>query len=206
MLDTSDDERDATADGESDASGRPSVDTDAGEPPGPFGLERRTLIRLLVGVGIGVPILVEAATLLGLVGDLFGPGGDETGTPTRTAEPGVGVGDELLPDTPAIDTVVASYIAADGWRYTLTVAVENTTGRTYELRLRDVTTADGRTVAGGGESDPIPPGESGSVTGRWDLPEGASPESVDVVAIARNGTVTKVERSVPLGSTPVQGG
>lgn len=171
----------------------------------PGGIDRRTLIRILVGLGIGIPVLIEALTLLGLVGDLFGPGDGETPTPTETAT-GVGVGDELLPETPATDTVESAFIALEGWTFTMVVGIENTTDRTYELRLRSVTTDGGATVRGGGESDPVPPGESGSVTGSWDLPEGSSPASVDVVSIARDGTVTKVDRTVTLGSVPVRGG
>lgn len=171
----------------------------------PGGISRRTLVRLLVGLGIGVPILLEALTFLGLLGDTFGPDDGGTATPTGTPA-GVGVGDELLPETVPTDEVTAAYISADQWTFTMSVAVENGAGGTYELRLRAVTTEDGRTVAGGGESDPIPPGESGSVVGRWDLPDGSDPAAVDVVAISRDGTATKVERTVPLGTVTVRGG
>jgi hypothetical protein len=177
-----------------------------GDAEGPFGLDRRTLIRLLVGLGIGVPVLIEGATLLGLLGDIVGGnGGEETATPTDAPE-GVAIGEELLPDTPAADTVRAAYVAADGWTFTFVVGVDNTTDRTYELRLRTVTTEDGRTVEGDASTGPVAPGESGSVTGRWDLPDGASPDTVDVVAVARDGTVTTVERTIRLGSVPVQRG
>jgi hypothetical protein len=180
--------------------------SDSREGPGGDEISRRNLIRLLVGLGIGIPVLIEALTLVGLVGDLFG-GDDGTETPTgETEAPGVGVGDELLPSTAPSDTVAASYIAADGWTYTLTVGVDNGGDATYELRLRSVTTGGGTTVDGGGESDAIPPGESGTVTGRWDLPEGSSPATVEVVAVSRNGTVTTVEESVRIGGAVVRGG
>jgi hypothetical protein len=197
------------AEADSDGTGPPEPRRgrpEGGDAEGPLGLDRRTLIRLLVGLGIGVPILIEAATLLGLLGDVFGgDDGDETPTPTDAPD-GVTVGDELLPDTPATDTVRAAYVAADGWAFTLVVGVDNTTDRTYELRLRTVTTEDGRTVEGDASTGPVAPGESGSVTGRWNLPDGASPDTVDVVSVARDGTVTTVERTVQLGSVPVQGG
>lgn len=169
-------------------------------------ISRRNLIRLLVGLAIGIPVLIEALTLVGLVGDLFGDGGGTETPADETEVPGVGVGDELLPATAPTDTVAASYIAADGWTYTLTVSVDNGGDATYELRLRSVTTEGGTTVEGGGESDPIPPGASGTVTGRWDLPEGSSPDTVEVVAISRNGTATRVEESVRIGGAAVRGG
>lgn len=197
-----------------------SADGNGGSPPrdrGPAGrdrrpggeelvadLDRRTLIRLLVGLGIGVPVIIEGATLFGLLGGLFGDG-EATATPTRTAT-GVGVDDELLPETAPTETVESAYIAADAWTFAMTVGIENTGDRTYQLRLEAVRTEDGDVVEGGGQSGPIPPGESGSVTGTWDLPDGAAPEAVDVVAIARDGTATKVERAVTLGVVTVQGG
>lgn len=168
------------------------------------GLDRRTLVRLLVGLGIGIPVLVEVLTFLGLVGDLFGDGDDEP-SPTTT-EDGIDVGEELLPETDATDRVEAAYVRADGWELTLTVAVENDGEQTYELRLGEVRTDGGTTVEGGGTSGPVAPGETGTATGRWGLPDGASPGSVDVTAFYRNGTVTRIERTVQFGSVPVRGG
>lgn len=203
------DDRPADRDGGSHGDDRGPVEGDRG--PGTregelvAGLDRRTLIRLLVGLGIGIPVLIEGATLLGLLGGLFGDGGEATATPTRTAT-GVGVGDELLPETAPAETVESAYITADAWLFSMTVGVENTGDRTYQLRLEAVRTRGGDVVEGGGESGPIEPGASGSVTGTWDLPDGAAPDTVDVVAIARDGTATKVERAVTLGVVPVQGG
>jgi len=154
-------------------------------------MERRTLIRLLVGLGIGVPVAVEVATFLGLFGSRVGDGGDEDGEPTEppagteTVPPdAVGVGDELLPETPQDDTVTAAEVQteAGGRVFVMTVAVENDTEFGYELRLDALTTRAGTTVTGGGRTDQIEPGGSGTVTGRWTLPDGERPGEVIVVA------------------------
>lgn len=158
-------------------------------------------------VGVGFPVLIELLTFGGPVTDrLLGDG--ET-TPTRTptpAEDRVDVGDELLPGTPQTETAREAYVAAEGWTLTVIVDVENPGERTYDLRLRAATTRDGRTVDGGGESGPVPPGGSATVAGSWDLPEGSTPATVDVVAVARDGTATTTEETVRLRNVNVRGG
>ena len=173
-------------------------------------MERRTLVRLLVGLGIGVPVLVEVATFLGLFERRL-LDGDGEGGPTATPRPDrVGVGDELLPDTPPADVVTAARVRTGdgGWSFELEVAVENTGDVPYELRLGDVTTTAGRTVAGGGSTSRLAPGASGEAFGQWTLPEGATPDRVEAVGIAfpPSGDPTTVRRSVPLAKVPVSGG
>jgi hypothetical protein len=75
-------------------------------------VSRRWLSRLLVGLGIGIPVLIEGTTAFRLITSrLFGSGdggGDEggaTGTATPTERSAVGVGDELLAATAPIETV-----------------------------------------------------------------------------------------------------
>lgn len=151
-------------------------------------MERRTLIRLLIAVGIGIPVLIEAATFAGLFGSRVGNGGAEPTpeTPTEATPPTdvVGVGDELLPATPQADTVTGAEVQpVDGDReFVLTVEVTNDAETGYELRLDALTTDDGTTVPGGGRSGQIAPGASEVVTGRWTLPPGEDPAAVIVVA------------------------
>lgn len=206
----SDDDRRADGEAQSGGGGGSSGDE---QPPGPAdepleelveteGLDRRTLIRLLIAGAIGIPLLVEGLTFLGIVGEQFG---DHEGTPTATPteDPGVTVGDDLLPSTPQSETVEQAHVASDGWTFTMVVAVENGGDRPYELRLGAVSTEDGRTVEGGGTSGSIAPGEGGTAAGSWDLPDGVMPAAVDVVAVAGDETV--VDESVPLGNVNVRG-
>lgn len=176
-----------------------------GDDERPGGISRRTLIRLLVGLGIGIPLLVEALTLLGLVGSQLGDGPTtETETPTPAGRR-VGVGDELLPETAPTETVSEAAIASQDWTLTIAVEVENGSEQIYDVRLGTVTTADGERIEGGGGSPPLQPGESATVIGTWDLPEASRPVAVDVVAVSRNGTVTTVDETVRLGKIPVRG-
>ena len=171
-------------------------------------MKRRTLIRLLVGLGIGIPILVEAATFLGLVESrLFGDGdvgdGTETPAPRRVA-----VGDELLPATVQSETLVDAVIrgADDPWVLAITVTVENRGEVPYELRLTDVTLTDGRTVAGRSSTGRIAPSASGQVTGAWELPAGTTPDRLVVVSVDYvGGTPSATETEVRLDKIPVRG-
>lgn len=179
-------------------------------------LQRRTLIRLLVGLGIGIPIAIEAATFLGLVGQEFGFGdgeGEEDGTTAGTespARPPVGVGDELLPETGPVEEVTDMTLRATGdrWRFELTAEVRNDLDTAYEFRLGPVTTGGGRSVEGGASTGTMASDTTTTVVGRWDLPAGESPETVAVsavVAVVGAETPREFSAQVPLERVPVEG-
>ncbi|MDZ7700799.1 MAG: hypothetical protein U5J98_01335 [Halobacteriales archaeon] len=170
-------------------------------------MERRTLIRLLIGLAIGIPVAVEAVTFFGLVERQL-VGGDG-GTPAGTATPDrVGVGDELIPATAPNETVTGAEIrAADTpWLFVLSVEVENTLEVPYEVELATLWLGSGDSVAGGSTTGRIPAGETGQVTGAWEIPESASPSKVTVRTTTYraeetgHGSVT-----VDLAKVPVRG-
>jgi hypothetical protein len=175
-------------------------------------MEQKTMIRLLVGLGLGIPILIESVTFLGLVGHQFsnGTAGAETtttGTGTTT-DVGVGPGDELLPETNQSEELATAVIqgGTGGWTLTMTVQVDNPTNATHELRLGAITTSEGKTVSGGGSTGQIAPGETGPVTGRWDLPVGVTPKRVQVIAVtdpAGEASPETVSEQVTLEKVPV---
>jgi hypothetical protein len=170
------------------------------------------MIRLLVGLGLGIPILIESVTFLGLVGHQFsnGTGGTETtttGTGTTT-DVGIGPGDELLPETNQSEQLATAVMqgGSDGWTLTMTVKVDNPANATHELRLGDVTTSEGKTVSGGGTTGQIAPGETGTVTGRWDFPVGVTPKRVQVITVtdpAGDASPRTVSKQVTLEKVPV---
>jgi len=170
------------------------------------GTRRRTLIRILIGIGIGIPILIEGATFLGLVGQqLAGDDREDGSETTRTPEAErVGTGDELLPETPATDTMAAATLLAreEVWKLSITAQIENTTEQSYQFEFGAIHLMGEETVDGGGASDPLAPGESTTVTGRWDLPPGSTPLAVDVTGIVGGERTSK---TVPLEKIPVQG-
>lgn len=162
---------------------------------------RRRLVRLLVALGFGVPLLVEGATVLGLVDEWVGGDATPTASPAPTATPTpapVGEGDELLPETTQVDRLAAVELAetADGRELTLVVEVENGGDASYQLRLSRLVTADGDQVEGGAATDTLDPGESTTLTARWTLPAGAEPAGVEVVALVRPAGDSEVVRRV----------
>lgn len=171
---------------------------------------RRTIIRLLVGVGIGVPILIELATFAGLLErSLFG-GGDrsdgQSGTATTTAATDqVGTGDDLLPETPQRETLTTASFRAgsDRWVLTLVASVENTATEPYRIQFGAVTTESGRTVEGASRSVTVEAGETRQLTGTWQLRPGNRPAAVEVRAGEESGEMTV--HDVRLAPIPVEG-
>lgn len=174
-------------------------------------MERRTAVRLLVGLGIGIPVAVEGATFLGLVGrqvggdDGDGDGGDGDRTPSPDSR-AIGVGDDLLAATPQVERVERLVVRANGdWTFVLEVAVENTGDRPYELRLGPVGLDDGAEVSGTETTDRIPAGESAAVTATWTVPTGALPTTVTAVGVTDpDGGARVVRESVRFGNVPVK--
>lgn len=204
------DSRDGGVDGNSVADGGAAAGTDAADEEDTT--RRRWILRLLVGLGIGLPILIEARTFIGLIRvHLLGQDRDDggtTGTPTPTAEPSVGVGDELLEGTDPTETVREARLRVvdPGWRFELSVAVENTTDAPYELRLGDVRTEAGETVDGDASTGRIAPGESAVVEETWTLPSESRPVTVQVTALSYvEDGVELTDETVPLDRVPLEG-
>lgn len=176
---------------------------------------RRTIIRLLVGFGIGLPVLVELATFVGLIEESFlGGDGDGSengssdggGTTTPGAdEAGVGVGDELLPETAQRETLtVASFRAGDDWWVlTLAAEVENTGSVPYSVQFASLVTMKGRRVEASNRAVTVQPGETAQVTGTWQLRPGNRPATV--VVRTAEGDASATDHEVDLGRIPLEG-
>jgi len=172
--------------------------------------DRRTLLRVVIALAIGIPVLVEATTFAGLIDAQFGGGGGDDdsdgGDGTQTTREGVGVGDALPIDgATARLTDGALQQGDDAWTLALTVTVENTGDAPVSLGLETVTTAAGESAAGGATTDEIPPGETATVTETWRLAPNATPARLTVVTTT-HGTERRSQASVvTLGKIPVSG-
>lgn len=196
-----------------DDSRSPGDQTGTDSPDPDEGIDRRRLIRWIAVLAFAVPVVVEVLTFGGLIGNTLIPGGGEESTEdgsatstTSSRDDGVGIGDELLPEAPSVETVEVSEVrgeSADSRTYVLRVAVENTTDGPVELRLAGVTLRDGRSLDSVSTTGSIPAGGTGEVTGAWGLPTDSMPVSVDAVLL-RDGTES-IARSVPLKRPPIRG-
>jgi hypothetical protein len=202
---------------------RTGADSDSDDAAAAGAHRRRTVIRLLVGFGIGIPVLVELATFVGLVeqsllgggdgsddgtgdGDRDGTAGDDGTEPaSQESTGGVGVGDELLPGTPQRERLsVASFRATeDSWVLTLVVTAENTGSTPYTVQFGPVETDGGRTVEGSSRAVTVAAGETGQVTGTWQLSPGSRPASV--VVRTATGEAEPTAHEVRLAPIPVEG-
>jgi len=155
-------------------------------------------IRLLVIVGIGIPILIEVITFAGM---LSHPAGSATSGATTTDVPAGAVeGDEILSSTEPVERIDSATVVArnDGWQFQLTIAVNNTGSSAQELRIGPVTTRAGRTVEGSVTTGSVQPGETQTVAGSWLLPKGQRPDALEVTVVGEETT-----RTVELGDIPV---
>lgn len=164
------------------------------------------LVRILIGLAVVLVLLVEGATLMGVVdteflGDGTPTGENETVTPTETVDR-ASVGEDILPETAQREELTEATLddTGDAWVYTMTVDVENTGDEDYRFELGTVTTSDDERVDAS-ESVVVPPGETRTVSGRWVLPEGSFANSVEVTTTVGDGE--PVEHEVLLDRTPV---
>jgi hypothetical protein len=172
-------------------------------------ISRQTLLRLVIVVAIGIPIVLEGLTFLGLVGNQLDDGGDGGPVPTDGVgdDRRVDVGDDLLPGTDQRETLRAATVnTGDGWRFSLHVDVRNTGADGYRLAVTAVTTKSGTTITETTSTDSLATGDRTTLVGSWDLPDGEVPEGVTVRATVptANGTRTVTE-TVTLDSVNIRG-
>jgi hypothetical protein len=183
-------------------------DVDTPTPEEEEEMNRRRLIKWVVVIAFSIPVVIELLTFGELFRKYFG-GEEETETETQTeseteADDAVGEGEELVPETEPSEIIERSVVqGATDRTYLLRVAVENTTDDTVELELGTLTVYDGQTVAGRSSTGTIQPGESGEVTGAWELPNGEMPETVAVREYS--GDTEIAARAVSLKRPPIEG-
>ena len=161
-------------------------DADGGDDLG-LPISRQTLVRIVIVIAIGIPIVLEGMTFIGLVGNQLadGDGGPaDGGTPTDGPEfRTVAVGDDLLAETDQAELLeTAAVQAGDGWQFTLTVAINNTGAEGYAFRVTQITTKNGKTVDRVETTGPLGSGETTVLRGVWDVPSGEVPDRVTVEA------------------------
>ncbi|MEF8855034.1 MAG: hypothetical protein V5A24_06035 [Haloarculaceae archaeon] len=153
----------------------------------PLPISRQTLLRIVIVIAIGIPIVLEGLTFVGLVGNQLadGDGGPADGA-TPTDGPSfrsVAIGDDLLAETDQPERLeTAAVSTTDGWRFTLAVTVTNTGADGYVFRITQVRTDSGVTFDRDETTGQLASGESTVLTGAWDVPDGEVPDRVTVEA------------------------
>lgn len=167
----------------------------------------KRLVRILLIIGIGIPVLIESATLIRMIGGYMG--GEEAAqesTPEAT-ETYVVEGDELLPETPPAERIVTLTVEpqSEAWVFTMELDVENTTARPYELELGEVEVGDGQVVQQT-VSQRWDAGAAETMAAEWRLPVGQIPSGLTARARWHIGTdsTRTLTRPVQFGQIPVQ--
>ncbi len=161
-------------------------------------MERRNFIRALIAVAIGVPVAIEAVTFSRLFSaGLFGEG---SGGEMPDGE-GVDVGEDLLPETDAGDTISRMSLEATGeteWTFQLVVDVENTTEQVYRLKIGPVSLGDGSTVGETVSTGEMEPGASTTLRGEWSVASGSRVEAIWAGGKTGSDNVTERVRLAPV--------
>lgn len=130
--------------------------------------DRRRLLKWLIGLAIAIPLAIEGATFLGLLGGQLGGAG------------GLAVGDDLLPSTERAETVRT--LAVEDGQFELAVEVENIGDSPYGLTVSAVQLSSDESLSTPASVGPVDVGASATLANTWDLPAGAEPTALEVVA------------------------
>jgi hypothetical protein len=129
---------------------------------------RRSYLKWLIALAVGIPVALEASTFFGLLGGQVGE------------EQGLAVGDDLLAETDRPETV-DELAFADG-RFELAVRIENTGNVPYGVTVSSIQLSDDESVDDPVAVGPVGPGEAETLAGSWTLPGGTTPTALEVVA------------------------
>jgi hypothetical protein len=167
------------------------------------------LVRLFLILAFGLAFGIEGMTL---IRSYLLNGGGETEEQVEYEEreeaEAVGIGDDLLPDTPVSERIAQMRIQAqsDGpWVFRLGIIVVNDGENPYRLSLRDLEADDG-TVFDEMHAVDCAPGDSTQFVATWSIGSDARPRALTAEAeLQLSGDSTRsVQRRVSFGHVPVR--
>lgn len=169
------------------------------------GVSRRTLLRILIAVAVGIPILIESITFLRL---LLSPDEDEEDGGDGTGDDAVGIGDEILKETPQEETISNAVVLVreENWFFSLGVEIQNNTQKEYRIEFGNVKTKSGKTFPSEVGSFIVEPEQTRTVESEWVLPEAEMPDEVTVTAVYSDeqGEQQEITQDIKLGKIPLQ--
>lgn len=172
----------------------------------------KRLVRILVIVGIGIPVLVELLTLFNLINVQLFTGGKEQAPQFRSEQ---NVGSVVEGDTLSIDAgqpyvihTMKIRVSARHWRYELslmpadTAIKEESSLRVDSLKLESGKTLVSEQAASIQKIGDAQPGYSAE----WELPSGDIPQVLFLKTIRSLGPDSSeiFQKEVPLGNIPIR--
>lgn len=166
------------------------------------------LVMVFILIGLGIPILIEAVTLVRMIGGhLSGEDDGRFGAADSADVVVVDEGDELLPATAPTETIARASVRAqlNAWYFVFEVDVHNAADRTYELTLDELETRRGQMLREA-HIHRAAPGDSTRIRVEWTMPEGDRPVSMQVSGrlIDEDGMVEEASHRVHFDRVPVR--
>lgn len=172
----------------------------------------KRLVKILVIVGIGIPVLVELMTLFNLIDtQMFGGDEKEIQNQEQTTEVrGISQGDSLFKEHPAlvvIDTLRVDVSARD-WRFKLGLrAIDSIDQNTLQLQIDSLELQSDKILSAEDVSfweivDEVP----AAVYGSWELPNGDIPTTLHISSVqaVSSDSSASIQQEVPLDKIPVR--
>lgn len=174
----------------------------------------KRLVKILVIVGIGVPVLVELMTLFNLIdSQMFGGDENEIQQQEQAAEVReISQGDSLFKDqaSPVIIDTLRVDVRGRDWRFKLGLrAVDSVRQETFQLQVDSLKLQSDKIMSSEDASfwqvvEEVPAG----VYGSWDLPDGDIPTALYLSSwqAVDSDSLTHIQQEVPLDKIPVRYG
>jgi len=171
------------------------------------------LVRSLIILGIGIPVVVELTTLMGLIGNSFS---DQGATNSNTSEENVRrirPGNELLPETPPSEVLKTAYVLAGSgsWEFNMTITLSKLKGlQSLSVTLDSLTTRNGVKIYEPVtyQRNALDADSAYTLDARWDIPAGEQPKSIHMNAtyIGYGDSLSrKLNKQLLFSKIPVRG-
>lgn len=172
----------------------------------------KRLVKILVIVGIGIPVLVELMTLFNLINvQIF----EDEEVRERSAPAAevrqITEGDTLFRDyrSPVAIELMRINVSAQQWRFELELTTPDSVSQEHlRIEMDSMQLNSGRMLAAGGSSvwqlqeERSPP----RLHAEWELPNGDIPRTLYISSIQQmpGDSARRVQQQVPLGNIPVR--
>ncbi|WP_372638664.1 hypothetical protein [Fodinibius sp.] len=171
----------------------------------------KRLVKVLVIVGIGIPVLVELMTLFNLINvQIFED--EEVRQPEQVAEVRqITEGDTLFRDygSPITIELMRINVSAQQWQFELGLSLPDSVDREpLDIEVDSMRLNSGKIHATGGNSSWNVQEEyrPSRLQAEWELPNGDIPSTLYISSFQqmKNDTASRVQQEVPLGNIPVR--
>ncbi|PAU94137.1 hypothetical protein CK503_07950 [Aliifodinibius salipaludis] len=171
----------------------------------------KKLVKILVIVGIGVPVLVELMTLFNLINvQIFEDEKDANSQGFDVEDVrGFGEGDTLFSDQASVVVIdeLRIKVSAQEWRFALGLtSADSSSQDELEISVDSLSLQSKKMLSGDNNSWEVKQSAPAQVYGEWILPNGDIPTKLFISSDQKTGkdSTKKVSQEVPLDKVPVR--